>query len=340
MKTIDIYKTIKNQIINKKYSLGDRLPTEHELMAEFGVGRSTIREVLTHLTNEAIIEKRHGLGSYITRIPASKGTICICVRFDNMTSSTVWYPTLIRSINNYSKTKGYDTLIAVGYGETINEIKESIDAYFRKPFSKEIVAIVNTMAFDLGEEFEVPVINIDAAVHTSRNSVCITYNNIFAEAKKLFAEYGYKDYSIIYVKDSIEKAGELIYNEMNSLVNSFTDKEKNRLPIYNVDTCRSVFDRWYNSSDRTQALFIQDDGILDNLIPYFYENNIKIPEDLAVITYANTHKKFAYPTAFHCFGSDHDTTAKILIENLDTMLKGEDIGQIKIAPYYRKGNSL
>ena len=339
MKSEEIYNSIKNQIIEKKYQLGDRLPTEFDLMNEYNVGRSTIREVLTSLTSEGIIEKRHGLGSYVTRVPAYKGTICICVRFENLISSTVWYPTLIKSINTYAKNKGYDTIIAVGYGQSIKEIKESIDAYFRKPFSKEIVAIVNTMAYDMGK-MDVPVINFSAIIPYGDNAIYIDYNEIFIKAKELFKEKGYDNPAIIYTEDSIQKAGNQQFEHLKKLADSWTDKESLKIKSYDYEDTFIKFKEWYESPKRSNALFIQDDGILDNIIPYLYMNNVKIPEDLAIITFANTHKKFNYPAEFYRFGSDHDRTAKILLECLDKLLKGESVGVIKLSPIYIPGNSL
>jgi GntR family transcriptional repressor for pyruvate dehydrogenase complex len=45
---------------------GDRLPTEPELMKQFGVGRSTLREALKSLAIAGIIESRQGAGTYIS----------------------------------------------------------------------------------------------------------------------------------------------------------------------------------------------------------------------------------------------------------------------------------
>lgn len=51
-----------------KYRLGERLPTERELAEQFGVSRPTLREALIALEMQGMIEARHGLGIYVTRI--------------------------------------------------------------------------------------------------------------------------------------------------------------------------------------------------------------------------------------------------------------------------------
>lgn len=53
---------------------GERLPTEREMMVALSVGRSTIREVLTHFQALGVMETRKGSGTYLLK-PVSKATI-------------------------------------------------------------------------------------------------------------------------------------------------------------------------------------------------------------------------------------------------------------------------
>jgi DNA-binding FadR family transcriptional regulator len=46
---------------------GDRLPAEREMMAALAVGRSTIREVLSHFQALGVVEARKGSGTYLLR---------------------------------------------------------------------------------------------------------------------------------------------------------------------------------------------------------------------------------------------------------------------------------
>ncbi|WP_425523510.1 FadR/GntR family transcriptional regulator [Jiella flava] len=51
---------------------GDKLPSEHEMMAALGVGRSTVREAVRHLQALGVIETRKGLGSFLlTKVSGS-----------------------------------------------------------------------------------------------------------------------------------------------------------------------------------------------------------------------------------------------------------------------------
>lgn len=57
---------LQELICSGRYELGQQLPTEPELMQQFGVGRSTIREAVRLLVNGGLVRVQQGLGTFIT----------------------------------------------------------------------------------------------------------------------------------------------------------------------------------------------------------------------------------------------------------------------------------
>lgn len=45
--------------------VGDKLPTEAELMNEFGVSRTVVREAISRLAAGGLVETRHGIGTFV-----------------------------------------------------------------------------------------------------------------------------------------------------------------------------------------------------------------------------------------------------------------------------------
>lgn len=339
----ELYKIMKKDIVSGSYKIGDRLLTEFELMDKYNVARSTVREVLNILSTEGIVEKKHGLGSFIARIPATLGTIIVLVRFANLTTfpSSFWYANLVSKLNDYAKPLGYDILIAVGYGNTIFEIKDSIDNYFRKPFAKEIVAVVNFMSFDIGD-LGAPIIALEPVCANINNSVFLDYEEIFNGAKKLFLEHGYDDITALYVDDNEDKAGKTTYYSLHKYINDFTSGDTSKqLALNSIDEAYDVFKSWYYSKNKTKAILIVDDAITESIVRFFYEDNISIPDDLAIITHANVDKTFNFPIQFHRFGFDADIAVKTLIKQLEILINTDkDPGVISLKPIYQEGVSL
>ena len=69
-----VMSALSGYIARAKLGPGDRLPTERELMQALGVGRSSIREAVSHLQALGVLEARIGSGTYILK-PVSADTV-------------------------------------------------------------------------------------------------------------------------------------------------------------------------------------------------------------------------------------------------------------------------
>lgn len=56
---------LRQLISTGTYGVGQRLPTEPELMQQFGVGRSTIREAVRLMVNAGLVRVQQGLGTFV-----------------------------------------------------------------------------------------------------------------------------------------------------------------------------------------------------------------------------------------------------------------------------------
>ncbi|UOE46705.1 GntR family transcriptional regulator [Mucilaginibacter sp. SMC90] len=63
----EIAEKLKEQIGSGHYQINDKLPTEPELMAEFGVGRSSIREATKSLVQSGLLRIQQGAGTFVER---------------------------------------------------------------------------------------------------------------------------------------------------------------------------------------------------------------------------------------------------------------------------------
>ena len=61
-----IKQAIKTWIINREFGPGDKIPSENELAEKFRVSRLTVRQALSHLTQEGLLVSRRGEGTFVT----------------------------------------------------------------------------------------------------------------------------------------------------------------------------------------------------------------------------------------------------------------------------------
>jgi len=68
-----IYERLARQLMGElasgRYKVGDRLPAERELAAEYEVSRPAVREAMIALEVQGLIEVRIGSGAYVKRLP-------------------------------------------------------------------------------------------------------------------------------------------------------------------------------------------------------------------------------------------------------------------------------
>jgi GntR family transcriptional regulator len=53
-----------------RYAPGSRIPSEHQLAAEFGLGRPTVRQATDALIQRGVLVRKRGSGTYVRSVPA------------------------------------------------------------------------------------------------------------------------------------------------------------------------------------------------------------------------------------------------------------------------------
>ena len=64
-----IKKTIQQRVTSGEWPAGQKLPSENELVNALAVSRMTINRALRELTQEGVIKRVHGLGSFVAEAP-------------------------------------------------------------------------------------------------------------------------------------------------------------------------------------------------------------------------------------------------------------------------------
>lgn len=64
---IQIRKSLYEDIVNRVLVPGQRLPSEDELAARFGVSRMTVRQGISDLIDEGLLYRRHGVGTFVAQ---------------------------------------------------------------------------------------------------------------------------------------------------------------------------------------------------------------------------------------------------------------------------------
>ncbi len=64
---LQIYQKLREKILTKEYLPGQSIPSENELVKEYGVTRATVRNAVKKLQSEGLIATEKGKGSYVNQ---------------------------------------------------------------------------------------------------------------------------------------------------------------------------------------------------------------------------------------------------------------------------------
>ena len=108
-KYIQMANALRAAITEGKYLPANRLPTEQQLMNQFGVSRQTVRNALEILTNDGLIQRRQGSGSVILEQKANSdnNSIAIVISFAN----SYIFPSLLMDAQQVLLEDGFSTQV-------------------------------------------------------------------------------------------------------------------------------------------------------------------------------------------------------------------------------------
>ena len=75
-----IYARVVEAILRGDFGSQGKLPTESELAASYGVSRPTIREALSRLRSDGVIDSKRGAGSFVVKMPATRTVSLTVIR--------------------------------------------------------------------------------------------------------------------------------------------------------------------------------------------------------------------------------------------------------------------
>lgn len=63
--SVQLAKNLSERIANGELKAGDKLPSEHEMVAAYGVSRTVVREAVSHLKSSGLVVSRQGVGVFV-----------------------------------------------------------------------------------------------------------------------------------------------------------------------------------------------------------------------------------------------------------------------------------
>lgn len=311
---IKIYNDFKEKILTGTLKSGDRVPTEKEIIEQYGVSRITAIKAMQKLEQEKLITRMRSKGSFVSYEDVS--TFSSFGSSFNINSKTIAFVAncsediVISTLTFFQKSAishGYGVSIFDTSQKTISEsdvlrLLSSAGNYcgiVYKPSVQydalpEIVEIIQRGTPIVLMDINLPMLKIP----------CVKSNNYLGGYKitKKLIEYGHKNIGIVFSKLYDENEKERFGGYLRALMEhniklsfdnififddfrltdntSYVERFK---PLMIVDNLKNVL----FSANPPTALIMQYDDLAARVEQFAFEAGIKIPQDFSVAGYNN-----------------------------------------------------
>lgn len=337
-KYVQIAALLRSKILEGAYQSTMRLPTEMELAETYQVNRQTVRRALSILTQEELIERHQGSGSYIKDTSPAHGTsIAILATYIN----DYIFPAILQDAQTVFARNGYSTMVFCTHNQ-VNMEREILKDVLKSSVCGLLVEGTKTALpnpnLDLYKQLSdsgVPVVFLHGSYSALSNVICISDDNF--HGGYLLTQYllkkGHTNIAGIFKSDDIQG-----HNRYFGFLSAFRDAGLS-LPDSNI--------LWYTTEEKDQLLkhgdltLLQDfvkhsmqgatavvcynDEIAFSLINVLLSSGIHVPDDVAVVSFDNSsYSEFcSVKITSLAHGSKH--IGRIAAERLVGMLQGKQV---------------
>ena len=335
LKYMQIAMQLRDAIRSGTYRGTGKLPTENELAKTCGANRQTVRRALALLTEEGLIERRQGSGSYLRNTAVRSSSVAILAT----SISDYIFPAILQDAQGVFEKNGYSTMLFCTHNhvnqerEILNKILGGSVCGLLAEGTKTALPNPNLDLYRKLGEIGVPIVFLHGGYAALPNAVCVSDDNF--HGGYLLTDYlikkGHTKIAGIFKSDDIQGheryAGFLSafrdagFPLPDSQVVWFTTEEKER--FLHGDSLAGMTDFIGQTFKGCTAVVCYNDEIAFALIGLLRDKGIRVPEDLAVVSFDNSsYSEFcSVRITSLAHGSKH--IGRIAAERLVRMLHGE-----------------
>ncbi|RJS58526.1 GntR family transcriptional regulator [Bacillus subtilis] len=300
------YAQVKEEIsswINQGKILPDqKIPTENELMQQFGVSRHTIRKAIGDLVSQGLLYSVQGGGTFVASRSAksalhSNKTIGVLTTY----ISDYIFPSIIRGIESYLSEQGYSMLLTSTNNNPDNErrglenlLSQNIDGLIVEP-TKSALQTPNIGYYLNLEKNGIPFAMINAS-YAELAAPSFTLDDV--KGGMMAAEHllslGHTHMMGIFKADDTQGVKRMngfiqahrereLFPSPDMIVTFTTEEKESKL----LEKVKATLEK--NSKAMPTAILCYNDEIALKVIDMLREMDIKVPEDMSIVGYDDSH---------------------------------------------------
>ncbi|SEK18118.1 GntR family transcriptional regulator, arabinose operon transcriptional repressor [Pseudobutyrivibrio ruminis] len=187
-----IIKNIKKAINSGKYGVDEKIASENELAAKYGVSRQTVRKAIGQLISEGYLYARHGSGTFVARPKTKRGHSKNIAVVSTYMSDYI-FPRVIQGINQVLDENGYSILLKTTNNSRKGEawcmeelLSKNIDGMIIEP-SQSAISCQHQVLYEQMDAMGIPYVFIQGCYEAMMDRPYVMLDDV--EGGKLITEH-------------------------------------------------------------------------------------------------------------------------------------------------------
>ncbi len=334
-----IAEDMRNQIQNGEFRTASVLPSEFELMEKYQVSRQTIRHVLAILADEGLIDKRRGSGSYIRHTRYGDDSLLKTIAVVTTYISDYIFPGILRDVENVLAGNNCTPTLFATHNQVSTE-RNVLQNLLNMPIHGLLVEGTKTALpnpnLDLYQQLidkGIPVVFINGSYERLDNTVSVLDDNVGGGLMLVdyLASKGHKKIAGIFKSDDIQgqgryegcvkgllRSGLMIEDDFTLW---YTTEQRDRL--FKNGISETTILSWLENG--CTAIVCYNDEIALPLITQLISMDIRIPQDLAVVSFDDSPLSRYSPISITSLSHENRSVGRIAAEKLLQLMNGQEV---------------
>ena len=319
-----------------KYAESDSLPTEFAIAEEYRVSRQTVRQALSLLVRDGLIEKRQGSGSRIVRHSLDRGgarpvTVAVVTTY----ISDYIFPGILREVEK--------TLAQHNCTPSLFSTQNHVDS--ERKILKNLLSMPISGALVEGSKTALPNPNIDLYRQLLDNGIPLVFmHGIYGDLPgalsvmddnagggRMLVEYlyrkGHRSIAGIFKSDDLQGI-QRYAGYIDALRDLGLPMDDSHVFWYGTEAKEALLsggsmDRIDPALEGCTAVVCYNDEIAYRLIAHLLKRGVRVPEDMAVVSFDNSQYSELCPVRITSLSHGKYNVGRMAGELLVRMLNGE-----------------
>lgn len=322
---IPIYKQLfeayRHAILTQKYAPGDRVDSINEIQRKHQVSRETAKLVLSLLVKEGLIYQKPGKGSFVAALGPRRPIWGVIVPF-----ISAYIEELVQDLEREASRKERKLELFVDHNQWEEEIR-LVGLLIRECY--EAVIVVPTFDESKTAGFYRNLTSGGTLVSLLDHTMAGSYFTYAIQSYDLGVEraarflLGKTQGALVFIKNSIWTGKNMVQEVMEETFSQCIQAAGRPSPL--VLERASDLNRELIASKNIQGIFCCDDTDAVRVIGRLKEWDIRIPEEVSVISYGNTDLARYFTPKITSIDPHGEEMAKRTAEMIEAHQRGEDI---------------